>query len=166
MIGQMINLADRVQLNVPEEFWQDDGPMRYRSAATAARALGRPVILQIRDLERWPEVEHFWPGASRMVPFLFDRSAGAGVEMLGYPNPPLGRLVGYAGGIGPDNASELVGKLNEHPGARVWIDMESRIRERFSMAKPRIDEPPPATYVSITKCSRVMSAVGRYFGAA
>lgn len=163
-ISQMINLADRVQVNVPENFWSVDGPERYRSAATAAYALGRPVILQSRDLERWPEVEHFWPRSSRMVPFLFDRSAGEGVEIIGYPDPPPGRLVGYAGGIGPDDAAELVAKLASYPGARFWIDMESRIRERFTLRDRRPDGRPPATYVSIVKCSRVMSAVGRYLG--
>jgi hypothetical protein len=151
----LISLADRVQINVPEDWAFSSQSNRF--AFIASQALGRPVILQSRDVAGWPDVEHFGPGVSRMVPFLFDRSAGTGVEMTGWPDPPPGRLVGYAGGIGPDNAAELLSRLYEHPGARVWIDMESRIRERDSSVE--------ASRVSVVKCSRVMNSVMCYFGA-
>ena len=155
-LGHVLNLADRVQINVDAGFWTKVGGVAdYRQAYTTSRSLGRPVILQTRDLSAWPDVEHFAAGASRMMPFLFDRSAGAGVEMTGWPDPPPGRLVGYAGGLGPDNAAELLSRLAAHPGSRVWIDMETRIRERPSNVE--------ASYVSITKCRRVMNSLIVYF---
>lgn len=158
----LIGLADRVQVNVGEDFWPP-GLEKYRAASRLASALERPVIVQTRDVEAWPQITH--PQASRMVPFLFDRSAGAGVEMHGWPDPPFGRLVGYAGGLGPDNVGELLARLAEHPGAHIWIDMETRIRESFPVPERRPDEPPPATYVSLTKCQQVMAAIAPWLKA-
>ena len=116
------------------------------------RAIGRPIILQSRAIEGWPEVEHFAPDTPRMMPFLFDRSAGAGVEPSGWPVPVSGRLVGYAGGLGPDNVSELCSWLAEVQGARWWLDMETRIREEFDNADTGPGDPPLVTFVSIEKC--------------
>lgn len=163
--ANLVHLAERVQVNVGEDFWVP-GPEKYQRAARLARALGRPVIIQAREVESWPDVEGFYRGASRMVPFLFDRSAGAGVEPSGWPAPIPGRLVGYAGGIGPDNASELCSWLAETAGARWWLDMETRIREGFSVPEIRrlADEPPTPTFVSVAKCRAVMAACERWFG--
>lgn len=164
----LIALANRIQVNVPEDFWAQ-GPEKYRPALAAARhGWQRPVIVQTRDTERWPDVsnlEHPVRGADRMVPFLFDRSAGAGIGPTYWPEPPPGRLVGYAGGLGPDNASELCSWLAETAGARWWLDMESRIREPFVVQQSlRLDHDPPApTFLSIAKCRQVMSACERWF---
>ena len=158
----LVHLADRVQVNVGEGFWPD-GDERYRSAWVVAIRLGRPVIVQSRSIGYWPDVEHFGPRASRMVPFLFDRSAGTGAEQSGWPTPVPGRLVGYAGGLGPDNVSELCSWLAETAGARWWLDMETRIREEFDNADTGSGEPPPATFVSIDKCRAVMAACERWF---
>lgn len=165
-IGPLIQLADRVQINVAEDFWATSSPEKYRAACITAQAISRPVIIQSRDLAGWPDVEHFWPGASRMVPFLFDRSAGAGVESLAWPVPSPGRLVGYAGGLGPVNVAELCSCLAETAGARVWLDMETRIREPFQVQQSlQLDHDPPApTFLSIAKCRQVMRAVDYYFG--
>jgi hypothetical protein len=161
--ANIVHLAERVQVNVGEDFWVP-GPEKYQRAARLARALGRPVIIQSREVNGWPDVEHFYRGASRMVPFLFDRS-GRGIESLGWPMPVPGRLVGYAGGIGPDNTSELCSWLAETAGARWWLDMETRIREPFPVQQSlRLNHDPPApTFLSIAKCRAVMSAVERWF---
>lgn len=160
----LISLAHRVQVNVGEEFWPDGGD-RYKRASLVAKAIGRPVIIQSRDTSDWPDVEHFWPGASRMVPFLFDRSAGAGADLMmsDWPMPIPGRLVGYAGGLGPDSAPTLCRRLAETVGARWWIDMETRIREEFDNADTGPGEPQSATFVSIEKCRAVMAACERWF---
>jgi hypothetical protein len=155
-----LRYADRVQVNVEEGFWTP-GPEKYLRALEAAYALGKPVIVQSRDLDIWPDVRYFTRGAERMVPFLFDRSAGRGEAQDLWPEPPESDLlVGYAGGLGPDTAAALVGRIaGTRPHARFWIDMESGIRALFPS---RIvgDPPPSQSYVSITKCSRVMTAVG------
>ncbi len=151
--GPLIQLADRVQVNVGEDFWPR-GTERYRPAANLSRILKRPVIVQSRDADGWPDVEDIGPGAGRMVPFLFDRSGGRGVAEERLPEPPKGRLVGYAGGLGPDNAASVVGGL-AGLNRRFWIDMETGIRER---RLPQIDNP-PLTRVSVAKCRAVMQAV-------
>lgn len=158
-VGPLIQLAERVQVNVPEDFWASSTE-RYKPAHDLARLIGRSVVVQSRSIDGWPDVEHLGPGANRMVPFLFDRSAGTGERSLRWPAPVPGCLVGYAGGIGPDNAAELCSWLAETAGARWWLDMESRIREPDA----RLDNPPMSTYVSIAKCRAVMRAVDRYFG--
>jgi phosphoribosylanthranilate isomerase len=66
------------------------------------------------------------------VDWLFDRSGG-----LWPPHPGGDRLVGYAGGIGPDNVADVL----EQIGATgpYWIDMESGVRtdDRFDLGKCR-----------------------------
>ena len=63
------------------------------------------------------------------VEYLFDLSEGAGVEAFGnWPVPPADRRVGYAGGIGPHNIDRAMAFVNQHPGARMWLDMESQVR--------------------------------------
>ncbi len=161
--GVLMSLADRVQVNVEESFWPP-GPAKYRRAYDLASVLGRSVIVQSRSIGCWPDVEHLGPGASRMVPFLFDRSAGTGAAPPDWPFPRANLLVGYAGGLGPDNVAGLCESIARAriDGARWWLDMETGIRERFSTTKRRPDEPPPATYVSLAKCQRVMSAVRQW----
>jgi hypothetical protein len=157
-VADLIHFADRVQANVHEGFWTP-GPEKYLRAYEAAYALGRPVIVQSRDLNGWPDVRYFSRGAERMVPFLFDRSGGRGEAPDLWPEvPPDDMLVGYAGGLGPDNVSALVAKIAEtRPHARFWIDMESGIREAFPDG---FDE--PGSFVSIVKCRHVFDAVAQY----
>lgn len=118
------------------------------------------------DIDGWPDVRNFAPRADRMLPFLFDRSAGHGSESRVWPEPPDGRLVGYAGGLGPHNVARYAGKLAEtRPFARFWLDMESGIRERMDAhpGGPQIaDNVPPPTRVSIARCAAVMKAVEKY----
>ena len=158
--GPLISAAQRVQVNVGEEFWPD-GDGRYKQAWLVARAIGRPVIVQSRSIGGWPDVEHFGPGASRMVPFLFDRSAGTGAAPIDWPFPRANLLVGYAGGLGPDNVADLCASIAgaRIDGSRWWLDMESRIRAPFALVDRRADEPPTQTFVSIDRCRQVMRAV-------
>lgn len=164
----IVHLADRVQVNVFEDTWQT-GEEKYRRAFVLAQAFQKSVIVQSRERRAWPSVAHLGPGAERMVSFLFDRSGGRGESLLvqsqgdpsSYPTPVPHRFVGYAGGLGPDNIAAFMPRIYA-PGKpeRYWIDMETGIRESFSTPKRRPDDPPPATYVSLVKCQRVMSAVG------
>lgn len=158
-LGPLIQIADRVQVNVGEDFWLA-GPDKYRQAYELARTLCRPVIVQTRG-DAFPDAEDMALGAGRMVPFLFDRSGGHGSESKIWPEPLDRRLVGYAGGLGPHNVARCVGKLVEaRPHARFWIDMESGIRERLAVQVA--DDVPPPTRVSIARCAAVMKAVEQY----
>ena len=61
------------------------------------------------------------------IDWLYDTSGGRGQEPENWPKfPNDGRLVGYAGGIGPDNVLGILEKINAR--GRYWIDMESKIR--------------------------------------
>ena len=75
---------------------------------------------------------------------LFDASCGFGV--VGERLPPIERVhCGYAGGFGPDNMRQEMGKVSSAVGTRgpVWIDMESNIRtstpegDLFDLSKVR-----------------------------
>lgn len=162
-LGPLLQLADRVQVNVRETSWPA-GPDKYRRAYELARTMARPVIVQTRG-DAFPDAEDMALGAGRMVPFLFDRSAGHGSESKIWPEPLDKLLVGYAGGLGPHNVARCVGKLVEtRPHARFWVDMESGIRENFPSGARRPDEPPVPSYVSIAKCRQVVDAVSEFFG--
>ena len=63
------------------------------------------------------------------VEYLFDLSEGSGQESFtAWPEPPVSRRVGYAGGIGPHNISTAMDFVDLHPRAHIWLDMESQVR--------------------------------------
>ncbi|MGR4927357.1 phosphoribosylanthranilate isomerase [Bradyrhizobium sp. CAR08] len=73
------------------------------------------------------------------VDWLFDRSGGRGEVPTAWPAHPGGeRLVGYAGGISPENIAGVMSVL-EHTAGRYWIDMESGVRtdDRLDLQKCR-----------------------------
>lgn len=74
------------------------------------------------------------------VDWLFDRSGGRGETSAAWPrHPGLDRLVGYAGGISPDNILDYAISVFEHIEGRYWIDMESGVRtnDRLDLEKCR-----------------------------
>lgn len=67
------------------------------------------------------------------VSMLLDESKGTGVLPNEWPPipPDTPYKVGYAGGIGPSNVSEVLGKIqasNADTPTAIWIDMESSLR--------------------------------------
>lgn len=70
------------------------------------------------------------------VSFLLDESKGTGVLPEEWAPMPLdmGYKVGYAGGIGPSNLSDVLSKIEEanteSGGRSFWIDMESSLRSQ------------------------------------
>lgn len=78
------------------------------------------------------------------IQWLYDPSGGFGRSPGAWPRHPGGdRLVGYAGGIGPDNAAEVVEQIDAQ--GPYWIDMETRIRT---------DD-----WLDLEKCGKVLEAV-------
>ena len=74
-------------------------------------------IMQTRELE-FPEDEG--------IAILFDRSGGFGRLPEEWPRHPSNRLVGYAGGISPENIHEVLEAVDS--SGPYWLDMESGIR--------------------------------------
>lgn len=83
---------------------------------------------------------------------LFDQSGGRGQTPAEWPEPlditrerlPFGAsnpVCGYAGGLGPDNLSEMLPRIHAAAGNKpYWIDMESKLRDhadRFDLSKAR-----------------------------
>lgn len=62
------------------------------------------------------------------VSALFDTSGGAGVLPESWPQPAAEFWCGYAGGLGPDNVEEQLGKIAAVCKKPFWIDMERRVR--------------------------------------
>jgi hypothetical protein len=69
------------------------------------------------------------------VDWLYDASGGRGIMPDRWPTHDDGRLVGYAGGISPDNVQAVIGQIAAR--GPYWIDMESGVRDsadRFDIA--------------------------------
>ncbi len=66
------------------------------------------------------------------VDWLFDVSGGQGMTSDFFPEHP-GRMVGYAGGLGPKNVVETITAIGA--AGPFWIDMESKVRtnDRFDL---------------------------------
>jgi len=74
--------------------------------------------------------------ADTSIDWLFDASGGRGIAPAAWPTHP-GRLVGYAGGINPDNVLDVIATIGAT--GPYWIDMESGVRtdDRFDLGKCR-----------------------------
>ena len=118
----------RVQLNLIP-------PQRYGFAGEIARfAEAVPMLILQHEGTSWDNL----PVARENIEYLWDRSGGRGVvSFADWPTPPLQDpwirgdtrpRYGYAGGIGPDNAAAVAAVVGSRMDARVWVDMESRIR--------------------------------------
>jgi phosphoribosylanthranilate isomerase len=59
------------------------------------------------------------------IDYLFDTSGGRGEIPLAVPGHNKARLVGFAGGITPENVLRWIGSVNAQ---NYWIDMESGVR--------------------------------------
>ena len=60
---------------------------------------------------------------------LVDESKGTGKQTSTWPGAPDGYQIGYAGGIGPSNARNVLETLASQTGEKeFWIDMESSLR--------------------------------------
>jgi hypothetical protein len=78
---------------------------------------------------------------------LFDASGGRGVGPAQWPASLEGKACGYAGGMGPANVVEELGRIEQAAaGAPFWIDMEGQIRT-------------PEDTLDLTKCEQVLTAV-------
>lgn len=87
------------------------------------------IIIQQKDVDH---TGLFLRSAECMadVSVLLDASGGRGLECPFEVRPEMKAFkVGYAGGIGPDNAANKLAELLRNPNiGRFWIDMENRVR--------------------------------------
>lgn len=86
------------------------------------------------------------------VAALFDTSGGAGVVPASWPNPARDFPCGFAGGLGPDNVVEQLGKIAAvcPRNYETWIDMERRVRTEDDSS------------LDMAKVERVLSLVADY----
>lgn len=89
---------------------------------------------------------------------LFDTSGGAGVVPDAWPAPMPDVYCGYAGGLGPENLAEQIPLILAAAGeARIWIDMETKVRSEddrhFDLSKVRKCLEIASDYVSAKKGS-------------
>jgi len=116
----------RDQLNVSN---MDTKPTKRVLACMTRRFGYDQLIIQANPerLEIWRAIagrEGLWPG------ILFDSSGGRGKTPDAWPAPVPNAYCGYAGGLGPHNLdSQLQLVERAAGGARVWVDMESGVRD-------------------------------------
>lgn len=120
----------RVQINHHDGHFDIDRVLSFANHITSR------VICHFRDPDAFP--------SDRRVEWLFDASFGAGIEPERWPPHPGGvTLVGYSGGIGPDNVRRIIEKIDAK--GPYWIDMENGVRT---------DD-----WLDIAKCRQVCEAV-------
>ncbi len=112
---------DRIQINMQDKDYQ-----RAKLASLDGLVPGfcpEPgrLIMQFRGSQ--------FPTDSTLA-YLYDKSGGRGKTSIAYPtiNPMINwpTLVGYAGGIKPDNIDETIKCIA--PARAYWLDMETGIR--------------------------------------
>jgi hypothetical protein len=79
----------------------------------------KPVIIQTRQTD-------VFPPTMQGVHWLYDASGGKGILPTTYPENSRANLVGYAGGINPENVV-VVNDMVQH-NTPYWLDMETGVR--------------------------------------
>lgn len=129
----MLNNFDgfaRVQLNSAPSKFDLDGFYHCNFA------LNKQIIIQLNgeEPERFYRNSHYywriWGNSSIEPVFgLFENSGGRGVLANVYRKPLLPHMmVGYAGGLNPDNLEEEIAKIKVvSDGCDIWLDMETGV---------------------------------------
>jgi len=108
LLSQPLEMFGRIQVNSRKP--------RAERIAVFQRKMGIPCIAQARG-EAFPE--------ERNINWLFDTSGGRGEAPFVWPAYP-GRMVGYAGGLGPETVLGALEAIDAQ--GSYWIDMESGVR--------------------------------------
>ncbi len=95
--------------------------------------LGKPIIFQARGKEFPPPLEPLPPLADPLVfcriPAVYSLHDLSGGKGKAPPFRPVQRpgipIVGYAGGIGPDNVVQVISEID---ASLYWLDMETNVR--------------------------------------
>lgn len=83
---------------------------------------------------------------------LFDASGGQGLSPERWPAPLPGTSCGYAGGMGPDNLRQELGRIAAAAAGHVtWIDMEGKLRTPGPTGAP--------DWFDTTRCEACLRAV-------
>lgn len=124
MEGQSLVPGIPVDLGYFKRIQINHGGPNPRRIEAFRKGWGPRCIAQTRA-ERFPR--------DTSLDWLFDASCGRGVTPAAWPPYP-GRLVGYAGGIGPDNVASVIAQINA--SGPYWVDMESGVRtdNRFDLS--------------------------------
>ncbi len=125
---------DRIQIN---GFVPCDGLARFANVMVPMSE----VICQVRDTSALADGLEFAAGIDGSV--LFDPSGGRGVETATWPliqDAPYWYTggIGYAGGIKPENVSDVLAAIGADRMDPFWIDMESGVRDerdRFDLGR-------------------------------
>jgi hypothetical protein len=113
----------RVQINTAS---QVDPAVVLRWASTIGAMPPRPILQCRGDFPVSDEVD-----------WLYDPSGGHGLHPTTWPAAPLGRRVGYAGGLNPSNIAQVVSTVGSAT-ASYWMDLETGARDendRFSIPR-------------------------------
>jgi phosphoribosylanthranilate isomerase len=110
------SLYDRFQVNAV----QSDIDRNLANVRRVSRQTSCEPIVQWRH--------DFWPEETTLMP-LFDRSGGRGEVPTSWPEPPVDEryMVGFAGGLSPDNVVREIERMNCN--GVYWIDMETGVRD-------------------------------------
>jgi hypothetical protein len=126
---------ERVQVNATNANGVDSSRLteKVQSFESAIRAV--PEVEWIVQMNN--ETKKLWePLLKKKSPptnmsLLYDASCGMGVLAKSFDPPHDSVPCGYAGGIGPDNVVNVLNRLSKvTKSVKVWIDMESSLREK------------------------------------
>lgn len=112
-MADLLKHAPRVQVN---------GAMKVEEAEKAAALVGT-LITQHNELNlKLLNVQ------AQNHALLIDASGGRGISPTGWVAPKTDKLVGFAGGIGPDNLTTEYLRISEVAKVGAWSDMEGKLR--------------------------------------
>jgi hypothetical protein len=99
----------------------------------------KQVILQIDSVN--DDVYHMVRDNGLEVYPQFNASQGSGVLPSEWPAPLDDTRCGYAGGLGPENLSSELKKIENIVGSReIWIDMETRVRSGKTLDLNKVEK--------------------------
>lgn len=121
------SMFSRFQLNFHDEKTNLDEIKMFQYISEDIQLREKKFIVQY-DSTNQNTCERLISSLKNVYP-LFDKSGGAGITPIKWPNP-IGNYCGYAGGLGSHNLKEELDKISKicSDKQEIWIDFETYVR--------------------------------------
>ncbi|MBP5363877.1 MAG: hypothetical protein J6Y49_00805 [Alphaproteobacteria bacterium] len=138
MLYESVPIVKRIQLNMPKGVAESFNPQKLKTVIDAFPR--QEFILQYNNVTKQAVDALYKTGASFTL--LYDSSGGRGISPNAWSKPVYnGRMMGYSGGLSPENIADNLSKISQVTSAddMIWIDAEGKLKtnDLFDVARAR-----------------------------
>lgn len=138
MLYGSVPVVKRIQLNLPKCVANSFNPQKLKTVIDAFPR--QAFILQYNNVTKKAVDALYKTGA--LFTLLYDSSGGRGISPYAWSEPVYkGRMMGYSGGLSPENVEDNLLKISQVTSAndQIWIDAEGKLKtdDKFDVLRAK-----------------------------